>query len=156
VEGSAAKPEVPLPVEEFLEPTWAQRWRILALLFASFVAWLAMKIYWRGFMAWIRAKPLCEETAWLRGLLVVAALLGALVVWTLAWRAWRIHGSGQNPPPGMLVFFRTRVRRGPWVQLDALYLVLLASAIATGVLWLASTEPVRVVMVESWAYCAGR
>jgi hypothetical protein len=34
--------------------------------------------------------------------------------------------------------------------------VLLATAIATGVLWLASTEPVRVVMVESWAYCAGR
>lgn len=140
---------------DYLEPTRAQRLRVLATWAVAFAAWLAMKLYWHGFMDWIGDKPICEQVPWLQGLIVVSGLLGALIVWTLARRAWRLHKHGQSPPPGTPVFFRTRVRRGPAVQIDAYLLVFFAMALAAGMVLLASTQTVRTMMVESRVLCGG-
>lgn len=80
---------------------------------------LAIEFGFKPLTRYVRSLPGCEQAAWWQGIFVAMTALCFVVSAVLARRAVRIFASGQTPPPGMAVFFRTHVRRGWRAKLDA-------------------------------------
>lgn len=122
-----------MQTEDHIQPTRSMRLRLLALWLPMFLG--LPLLFAAGVQAYLRhvvPMPLCDQLPWMQLIvaMVCLALLGA-AVFIGSW-AWRVAKSGQFPPPGARVFFRTRIQRGwlAWTQAAS------GAAISLGLFWL--------------------
>jgi hypothetical protein len=125
---------------EYIEPTLGQRLLAIAedLAFLPIMGVAAYGAHWLIVPAC--ATPLCDDLSWHVALF---AGFGCAVSWfafellRTGWRSWR---SGQFPPPGTRVIFRTGVLRGPWVRWNAGVSMALGAAAFAWVAWALATH----------------
>ena len=103
----------------YLDPTTNGRLKLASLAVAGMLFVAAVKAYWPMLMGHITSLPFCEQLPWYQGMLLWACSLCPFAVLVLIRHARRILASGQVPPPGTLVFFRTPIKRGRTALLHA-------------------------------------
>ena len=118
---------------EYVEPTPRGRTRILIEIAVVAVMVSAAVVASSA----IKSLPVCEVLPWTALLFSAAALFCLAVAALLIRTLWCMLSARQYPLPGASVLFRTRVRRGPRLMLDAAALVLGAA----GLIWLVAVLP---------------
>lgn len=115
---------------EFIEPGAFARRALPLLVLAGAAALFAIDPLWAQLTAYVNTLGLCAKLRFGQGLVFAFAAIPLLMVAFSAWRALRIVRSRQSPPPGTLVFGKTRIHRGRRATLDALGWALIALALA--------------------------
>lgn len=106
--------------DSFITPTPRQRLLALAKILVPAVVLFAVYQLARTIAAREPGGSACEFLPMLR--LVIAfgtSILLALIVF-FGSKGLRVLRSGQFPPPGTWVLFRTRIHTGTWAQLNAI------------------------------------
>ena len=104
--------------EDCIVPTRGMRLRLLAHWLVGIAAFLLLGWGAGAYSRHIARLPFCEGLVWTQLVVVLTCLIlltGAL--WAGRY-AWRIATTGQMPPPGALVMFRTKIHRNWFVQLN--------------------------------------
>ena len=128
-------------------PVKGRRWGALVVLLgflAATAAVLGAVGYELGWLHRQEGRELQQAIGriqqWAAGLACLGAVgfLGA--AWWLFRLGWQINRTGQYPPPGMQVLWKTRIRTGPtallWANFAYLLAVLLAAGGTLGMIWL--------------------
>jgi hypothetical protein len=121
--------------DTFVESSARSRKKLLLLYVIAAFAYLAIDIYWPRLMTYIQSLPLCARISWLRGIAIAFFACLASVPVMLCWHARKVLRFRQLPLPGALVFYRTKIQRGPWVVLQAYFLFFMAVVIAVGLVY---------------------
>lgn len=106
---------------DFALPSWQQRLKLIGVFLALF-AWAQSHQLWMPALAeQVRSGCGCEVLWPARALAIYFVLLPVPLAVASAWFAQKVHRSGQVPPPGTWLFFRTRIRRGAWAKSAAAF-----------------------------------
>lgn len=116
--------------EDYIVPTRSMRLRLLAkwlgvMAMILLLGW-GVETYNRN----VARLPFCDGLAWSQLILVAAYLILLTGAFWVGRYAWRIVTTGQMPPPGTLVMFRTKIHRGWFAQLNVVSLTLLSLMLA--------------------------
>lgn len=100
-------------------------------------------------MSYINSLPLCENVAWLRGIIIVFGALIALWSVLLVGRVLELNKHNQIPLPQTPVFFKARVYRDWRVTLDIAGCIVTIVLFCGGYVWLVVEGPAKVLFHAS-------
>ena len=110
----------------------------LALCAALILCYVIVDSYWPRFMGFVKALPPCEQVPWWRTILIVVATPFFFVVALMIWDGYRALHFRQWPVPGAFVWWRTKIKRGAWVLVQATMSFVMAGVIVAGFAYLAN------------------
>jgi hypothetical protein len=123
-------------MDNFIEPTLEDRLLAAKLKVLGIIAAGLLFLGLHYGKSFVKALPVCDKAPYLvAGLYVCVALPFLMAIWLLRV-ALKAHKHQQMPPPGMLIWTRTRLYRGRAAVVRARLLMLGSAVLLALSLWL--------------------